>query len=120
MVRATVAEVKKLFGGTLPANWTTEANVTNLCAQVDAVINGKTYPNTLSTTDPNVVQLCNELVVRYMMHGNWAHAGGILSGQPEPQIWTKDLEDRLVRLSTDSTSKGFKTPRSLQRLTVFT
>lgn len=100
MVRATVAEVKKLWGGTLPANWTTEANVTNLCTQVDCVIDGKTYPDTISTTSNPAKQLANEIVYRKMIHSNWAHAG---SEGTEPVIWTTDLIDRLEQLSKSAT-----------------
>jgi len=107
MVRAVVAEVKKLFGGTLPANWTTEANVTNLCAQVDEIIDSKTYPDVLSASDAKVKILACEIVYRYMLHADWMHAGGPSSGIQEPRIWTKDIEDRIVRLSKDSTFKGF-------------
>ena len=99
--RATVAEVKKMWGGTLPANWTTEADVTNLCGQVDEEVDSKTYPVVLSTSDATVAQLCNEVVYRRMIHANWAHRGG--PPAEEPVIWTQDLLDRLAQLSRDST-----------------
>jgi len=95
LVRATVSEVKKLFGGTLPANWTTEANVTNLCTQVDAAIDGKTT-GSVSTSSAAAKQLANELVARYMMWGNWMHAG---SEGEEPVIWNRDMLDRLEQLT---------------------
>lgn len=101
MVRATVAEVKKLFGGTLPANWTTEANVTNLCTQVDAAIDGKVSPNSISGSSSAAKQFANELVARYMMWGNWMHAGA--PAGEEPMIWNQDMLDRLEQLSTTST-----------------
>ena len=104
MVRATVGEVKKLFGGTLPPNWTTEDNVTNLCAQVDAELDALTYPDTISTTSAAALQLANEIVYRRMIHANWAHAGATTE---EPRIWTRDLITRLTRLSKDATFKGF-------------
>lgn len=93
-----MAEVKKLWGGTLPANWTTEADVTNLCAQVDAIIDGKTNPDVIGT-GAKEAQLANDVVYRMMVHADWAHAG--LEGE-EPVIWNRDLLDRLNRLSTDA------------------
>lgn len=106
MVRATVAEVKKLFGGTLPPNWSTEANVTNLCGQVDYELEGKAAPHSLSSTDTAVVQLANELVYRRMIHADWAHGGGHVSGMPEPVIWTREMLERFDRILTDSSYKG--------------
>ncbi len=101
MVRGTVGEVKKLWGGTLPANWTTEGDVTNLCTQVDAEIDGKTYPSSISTSSNPAKQLANEVVYRRMIHGNWAHRGGPVA--EEPVIWTRDLIDRLEQLSRHAT-----------------
>ena len=99
--RATVTAVKIMWGGTLPANWTTEANVTALCGQVDEDIDGKTYPTVLSTSAGTVLQLANEVVYRKMIHANWAHRGG--TPAEEPVIWTRDLLDRLEQLSRDAT-----------------
>ena len=97
MVRATVAEVKKLFGGTLPANWTTESDVTNLCTQVDAAIDGKSE-GSVSGSSAAAKQLANELVARYMMWGNWMHAGA--PAGEEPVIWNQDMVDRLENLTS--------------------
>ena len=108
MVRATVAEVKKLYGGTCPPNWA-DAAVTALCTSIDYHLDGKTAPDTLSTTDVNVIQLANELVYRWMNNADWATSGGASDGRNEPVIWTRDLLDRLQRLSSTSTFKGFTT-----------
>ena len=102
MVRATVGEVTKLWGGTLPANWTTEADVTNLCTQVDSAIDAKTHPASISGSSGTAKQLANEVVYRMMVHANWAHSGG--PAADEPVIWTQDLLDRLERLSRDTTA----------------
>ena len=96
-----MAAVKIMWGGTLHANWTTEANVTALCGQVDEEVDSKTYPVVLSTTDATILQLCTEVVYRRMMHANWAHRGG--APAEEPVVWTRDLLDRLAQLSRDAT-----------------
>ena len=100
--RATVAAVKIMWGGTLPANWTTEANVTAVCGQVDEEVDSKTFPVVLSTSDATVLQLCNEVVYRRMIHTNWAHRGGVPA--EEPVVWTTDLLDRLEQLSRSATA----------------
>ena len=100
--RAQPTEVVKMLGGTYPPNWDS-TSVGHLCDQADYVVDAMTYPDTLSTTSTEVVQLCNEVVVRYMAYGDWVHAGGPATGTTEPIIWTHNLTERLRRLSTDAT-----------------
>lgn len=111
MVRATSTEVTKLFGGTLPPGWVGGTLVSDVCTQMDYHLDSKTAPNTLSTSSNAVKQLANELVYRWIIHSIWGSGGGPLSDSPEPPIWTTDMLDRLERLSTDTTFKGFTTGR---------
>jgi len=100
MVRATYAEVYKLFGGvTWPAGWT-DANVTNLCAQVDAEIDGKASPSTFGT-GTNHVLFANMLTYRRILHSVWAL--GPMTTQ-EPIVWTTELQEWFEALLTDTTA----------------
>jgi len=100
--RAQPTEVVKMLGGTYPPNWDA-TSVGHLCDHADYVVDAKTYPDVLLGTSTEVVQLCNEVVVRYMAYGDWVHAGGPAAGTTEPVIWTRDMLDRLDQLSTDAT-----------------
>ena len=98
MVRATAAEVLKLWGGTFPAPWD-NTSVGNLCAQMDAMIDGRATPSTFGT-GTNDVFFANSLVYRWMVNSNWA-AGG--AQPPEPVVWTRDIEEWFQQLLTSTT-----------------
>ena len=98
MVRATAAEVVKLFGNTYPAGWDA-TTVGYLCAIVDDELD----EYGLSASDQGAVTLANYLVYRRIIHATWAAAGGILSGQNEPKVWTDDLVELKNRLAEHGT-----------------
>jgi hypothetical protein len=86
MVRATAAEMVKLFGlaaATYPPGHDA-TTFGNFAAQVDAELDVMALPATLSTTATNVIALANREACRFVMHSYWMNAGGVLSGQPEP------------------------------------
>jgi len=83
MVRATAAEMLKLFRGTYPPG-DDATSFGNFAAQVDAELDVMALPGTLSTTDTNAVALANREAYRMVLHSMWAAAGGPLSGAPEP------------------------------------
>jgi len=83
MVRATAAEILKLFGGIHPPGHDA-TSFGNFAAQVDAELDMMALPGTLSTTGTNEVALANREGYRFVLHSLWAAAGGVLSGAPEP------------------------------------
>jgi len=106
VVRATAAEVLKLWGGTFPPPWD-NTSVGNLCTQVDAEIDGRATPSTFGT-GTNETFFANTVVYRKMMHANWA-AGG--AQPPEPVVWTRDVEQWFQSLLTNTTNKAFTTAK---------
>ena len=106
MVRATAAEMLKLFGGTHPPGHDA-TSFGNFAAQTDALLDTKALPSSLSTTGTNEVAFANRKAVDLVIWSLWASAGGPLSGQPEPAIWTQDDNDQLSQLLHDTTADGF-------------
>ena len=86
MVRATAAEMVKVFGlaaATYPPGHDA-TTFGDFAAQVDAELDTMALPATLSTTDTSVIALANREACRFVIHSFWMNAGGTLSGQPEP------------------------------------
>ena len=83
MVRASAAEMLKLFGGTHPPGHDATSFL-NFAAQTDAELDMMALPGTLSATGTNEVALANREAYRFVLHSLWAAAGGTLSGAPEP------------------------------------
>ena len=98
MVRATAAEVVKLFGNTYPPGWTA-TTVGYICDSVDDELD----EYELSTSDQGAIALANQLVYRRVIHAIWAAAGGILTGHNEPKVWSQDLIDWRDRLADEET-----------------
>jgi hypothetical protein len=107
MVRATAVEVVKKWGGTNPPGWDA-TSVGNVCTQVDAEIDGRASPSVFGTST-NFAEFANELVYRRINHANWSAAGGVLSGSPEPRVWSEDLVDWFNALLTDTTTDTITT-----------
>lgn len=105
MVRATAAEVVKLFGGSYPAGWDA-TSVGNICTQVDEEIDAKAQPSSLSTSDTQVVFFANMLTYRRVIHGIWASSD---QSTPEPVVWTQELYEWFDRLLTDTTHDAITT-----------
>ena len=106
MVRATAAEVLKLFGGTYPPG-TSAANITDLLTDADYIIDGyvrKHYKSSLSTTDMAVIHMANQIVARLGMRILWYQAGGVLSGTPEPEMLTSEMKDIIESMVADTTT----------------
>jgi len=84
MVRATAAEMLKLFGGAHPPGHDA-TTFGNFAAQVDAELDMMALPATnLSTAGTKEVALANREGYRLVLHAIWAAAGGVLCGQQEP------------------------------------
>jgi len=97
MVRATAAEVLKLFGGSYPTGLDA-TSVGNLCDtadyQLDGFARGEGEPS-LSTSDTAIISIANAIAARLCMHSLWMQAGGNLSNVPEPAIITPEIENRI-------------------------
>jgi len=108
MVRATAAEVLKLFGGSYPPG-TDATNIGNLCADadyhMDAYAKKIAYDSTLSTTDTGVIYAANMTVAQLGMHALWIQAGGVLSGYPQPDILTDEVK-MIIKANLMSSSYG--------------
>lgn len=117
MVRATAAEMVKLFG--LPAaTYPPGHDATtfgNYAAQVDAELDMMALPATnLSTTGTKEVALANREAYRFVIHSFWANAGGPLSGQPEPMSlyntsYYNHVKRQVLKLIAGSTFGGTTT-----------
>ena len=84
MVRATAAEILKLFGGVYPPGHDA-TSLGNFAAQADAELDMMALPSILlSTTGTKEVALANREGYRFTLHAIWSSAGGVLTGQPEP------------------------------------
>lgn len=107
MVRATAAEVLKLFAGVYPPG-TDATNIGNLCSQADyhmdayAKANGET---SLSTTDTGVVYAANMTVAQLGLRSMWIQAGGPLSGYPEPPVLTNEVK-LIIKANIRSSTYG--------------
>ena len=106
MVRATTARVLIRLGGTYPVNHDA-TSVGNMCTDADYLLDGETHPDTLSTTDDNVIELAVSIVLQMMAEADWFAAGGFATGQPKPAIITRNIKDSINRLSSTTTFKGF-------------
>jgi hypothetical protein len=93
MVRATAAEVTKLFGGGYPAGWNA-TNTANLCAIVEEELD----EYEIAATGSGPVTLANMLVKNYIVEAVWAM--GHMT-QPRPVVWTQNLIDLRNRLSSE-------------------
>jgi len=104
MVRATAAEMLKLFGGTYPPGHDA-TSFDNFAAQADSILDTEALPATLSTTGTNEVALANRIAVQLVIWSLWMSAGGPLSGQPEPPLFTKDMKVSLEQLLAGTTAE---------------
>lgn len=107
MVRATAAEVLKLFGGSYPPGCDA-TNIGNLCAQadyhMDAYAKDLGYTS-LSTTDTGVVYAANMTVAQLGLHAIWIQAGGAISGYPPPPILTNEVK-MIIKANIRSSTYG--------------
>ena len=84
MVRASIAEIKKLFLDSWPPG-VVDATVTAILPGIDYLLDGfvrKYYDTELSETDTTVVHIANLIGKQVLLDGLWSHAGGILSERP--------------------------------------
>jgi len=110
VARATTADVLKRWGGTYPPG-ADATNTADWCEQADEILNAYTHPDTLSTTDSKVKAVAVDVVERLYIRMVWMQAGGPMSGQPEPEVLTQDIKEKIDRLSIDSTYDGFTTAK---------
>lgn len=96
MVRASAAEVVKLFGGTYPAGWDA-TSVGNLCTQMDAILDGKATPATFGTGTNDVVfaNVCCYRWIRDLQKD--------LDDTSESQWWDREMQDWFDSLLTSTT-----------------
>ena len=94
MVRATAAEVLKLFGDAYPPGLDA-TNICNVCAHADYHMDAYAkshFESSLSTTDTGVIYAANLTVIQLGLRMIWIQAGGVLSGQPEPPVLTNEVK----------------------------
>lgn len=98
--------MKKLTGGKyLPGHDSTSYG--NFAAQADALIDTKALPSILSASGTNEVAFANRKAVDFVVRAVWFNAGGPLSGQPDPSLWTRDDDTMLRQLLHDPTADGW-------------
>lgn len=108
MVRATAAEMLKLFGGVHPPPHD-PTSFGNLAAQADAIMDTEALPGVLSTSGTNEVALANRLAYNLVMNSLWGLAGGDLSGKPEPVVLTNQIKADIRQLLMDAVEDSFTT-----------
>ncbi len=100
MARATATAVSYLFlgtGTTFPPG-VTATTVGNTADLVDDELDELGFGS-----DAGAVRLANQLTYRRIIHGQWAIAGGTMSGYPEPVIWTSDMMEQRKNLQEQGT-----------------
>ena len=110
MVRATAAEIKKLFHGSWPSG-ADDTSVGNLLAGIDYKLDGfvkKYYEAALSTTDTTVIHIANMLGKQEVLRGLWANAGGAANPElgAEPALFTQEIIDLIEAVISDTTRDG--------------
>ena len=110
MVRATAAEIKKLFHGSWPSG-ATDSSVGDLLAGIDYKLDGfvkKYYEAALSTTDTTVIHIANMLGKQEVLRGLWANAGGAANPDlgAEPALFTQEIVDLIEAVISDTTRDG--------------
>ena len=105
MVRATLVRVQIRLAGDNPPG-IADADITSMLTQADYVGDGYTWPTVLSQTDDIVIELFVSIVMNMLAENTWFQAGGYLSGQPRPEILTREVKDTLDRLGTISAKGG--------------
>jgi hypothetical protein len=108
MVRATAAEMLKLFGGKYPPPHDA-TSFADFAAQADAIIDTEALPGVLSATGANEKLLANRLAVNLVLFSMWASGGGDLSGNPKPEILTHEMKTHIQQLLMDTTQDGWTT-----------
>ena len=108
MVRATAAEILKLFGGVYPPPHDA-TSFGNLAAQVDTLMDTAALPGVLSATGTNEVALANRVGANLVMWTLWGLAGGDLSGKPEPVVMTQGIMNEIRLLLQDPDEDGWTT-----------
>jgi len=108
MVRATAAEMVKLFGGVFPPGHDA-ATFGTFAAQADSILDTLALPATLSTTGTNEISLANRVAVHLVHKSMWFSAGGVLSGTPEPEWIPSEIIEQLRLLAADTDYDGFAT-----------
>lgn len=103
MVRATAAEVEDLLG-TYPSGWDA-TRVGELCTSADYYLDGyvKTFYNTtLSTTDSDVVNIANHIVIQMLHRANAVHRGADIL----PAIFTEEIKMLIAAVLGATTNDG--------------
>ena len=108
MVRATAAEILKLFGGVHPPPHDA-TSFGNLAAQIDTLMDTEALPGVLSATGTNEVALANRIGFNLVNWSVWGLAGGDLSGKPEPVVMTEGIKKEIKQLLMDPTEDGWTT-----------
>ena len=108
MVRATAAEILKLFGGVHPPPHDA-TSFGNLAAQIDTLMDTEALPGVLSTTGTLEVALANRIGFNLVNWSVWGLAGGDLSGKPEPVVMTEGIKKEIKQLLMDPTEDGWTT-----------
>ncbi len=113
MVRATAAEIKKLFLGKWPAG-ATDSNVGDILAGIDYTLDGhvkRHYDTSLSETDTDVVHIANKIGKQEILHALWSSAGGSANANtgPEPLIFTDEIVSMIEASITDTVRDGSST-----------
>ena len=113
MVRATYSRVLARLGGSYPSGWD-QTKVEDLCAQADYIIDGYTYPETISTTNNVAIELAVDVVLRMMsladyMQEHSGSAGHDGRSYPVPTVLTSEIKERIDRLLSGSSIHGITT-----------
>jgi len=95
VARATAALVLPRLGNSYPTGWDA-VSVGALCAPADAILDGYTYPITLSTTDASCIAVAIDIVMRMMRIADMMQsAGGAVSTMGRGYVDMPNLSDEL-------------------------
>ena len=113
MARATAALVLPRLGNAYPTGWDA-VSVGALCAPADAILDGYTYPITLSTTEAGAIQMACDIVLRLMRIADMMQSAGgaiAVSGRSylDMPVLTDEMKERIERLTQNATYDGATT-----------
>ena len=113
MVRATAAEIKKLFLDNWPAG-ADDTRVGDILAGIDRKLDAyvkKHYDTSLSATDEEVIHISNMMGKQEVLSALWAGVGGSSSANTgvEPLIFTDEIIMLIEAVISDTTKDGSST-----------
>ena len=94
MVTVTNADVKVRYLAEWPAG-VSDATVTALCTRAETFVQSKAGTGgTFPLTTAAGIELCVDLIVKWIEYAKYMSADGAATGLQAPVIWTREMQER--------------------------